>query len=167
MKHLFFVSAASLCAALSFFGQVRAQTSNPSRAYESKARPSGRVLNVDAEPLQKCSEQPLTGFYRDGFCSTGPTDRGTHVVCAEMTAEFLSFTKSRGNDLETPAPRHRFPGLKPGDRWCLCAARWREALEAERAPPVLLKATEVSAVRFVSAEALKAHRLRSPRSPSD
>lgn len=83
----------------------------------------------------------MTGFYRTGTCETGPLDAETHVICAQVTAEFLTFTKSRGNDLTTPAPGHGFPGLKPGDRWCLCATRWREALEAGVAPPVILTAT--------------------------
>jgi uncharacterized protein (DUF2237 family) len=108
-------------------------------------------------PLGVCSEQPLTGFYRDGCCHTGPQDTGKHVVCAVMTAEFLAFTKSRGNDLSTPVPAYRFPGLKPGDRWCLCALRWREAYEAGAAPPVVLEATNAAALRYVPLEALRAH----------
>lgn len=105
--------------------------------------------NVSGRPLDMCSTAPMTGFFRDGRCVTGPEDRGTHVVCATMTREFLEFTRSRGNDLSTPAPRYRFPGLKPGDRWCLCALRWKEALTAGKAPPVVLSATEISALRFV------------------
>lgn len=114
-------------------------------------------LSVESTPLTSCSEDPLTGFYRDGHCVTGPEDRGTHVVCARMTEGFLRFTRDRGNDLSTPAPRFRFPGLKPGDRWCLCALRWKEALEAGVAPPVVVEATEASALRFVSLGALRKH----------
>ena len=88
--------------------------------------------NVFGEPLQSCSERPRTGFYRTGCCHTGPEDVGLHTVCVEVTAEFLAFSKAAGNDLSTPHPEHGFPGLKPGDRWCLCAARWREAFEAGR-----------------------------------
>jgi hypothetical protein len=113
--------------------------------------------NVKGEALAICSQDPVTGFYRSGRCRTGPNDRGTHVVCAEMTREFLAFTKSKGNDLSTPAPRYRFPGLEPGDRWCLCALRWREALRAGKAPPVILDATEASALDAVEREALEAH----------
>ncbi|NEP44691.1 MAG: DUF2237 domain-containing protein, partial [Okeania sp. SIO2H7] len=92
--------------------------------------------NVLGGPLEVCCTSPMTGFYRDGFCRTGGGDYGSHVICAEVTAEFLEFTKSRGNDLSTPVPQYNFPGLKPGDRWCLCAARWQEAKEAGVAPPV-------------------------------
>ena len=84
--------------------------------------------NVYGEPLKSCSERPLTGFFRTGCCHTGPEDIGLHTVCIEVTADFLAFSKARGNDLSTPQPDFDFPGLKPGDRWCLCAARWREAL---------------------------------------
>ena len=115
--------------------------------------------NVLGEPLQSCSTAPLTGFFRSGCCDTGPEDRGLHVVCAQVTAEFLVFSRSRGNDLITPMPAYRFPGLKPGDRWCLCAARWREALEAGVAPPVLLAATHERALEVVSLADLKRHAL--------
>ncbi|MEM8583071.1 MAG: DUF2237 domain-containing protein [Bacteroidota bacterium] len=113
--------------------------------------------NVFGQDIVSCSTNPMTGFYRDGCCRTGEEDRGTHVVCARMTEAFLTFTKSRGNDLSTPNPRYRFPGLKPGDQWCLCALRWREAYEAGVAPPVVLEATHEKALRYVSLEALKAH----------
>ncbi|MEO1229261.1 MAG: DUF2237 domain-containing protein [Myxococcota bacterium] len=116
--------------------------------------------SVEGEVLEPCSKDPLTGFYRDGYCVTGPEDRGTHVVCAEMTEAFLRFTQSKGNDLSTPHPRYRFPGLKPGDRWCLCALRWREADRAGVAPPVILSATEASAERFVKRETLRRSRKR-------
>jgi uncharacterized protein (DUF2237 family) len=116
-----------------------------------------RGKNVLGGELQACCHEPKTGFYRDGFCSTGPQDVGMHVVCAEMTADFLQFTTDRGNDLSTPVPEYGFPGLKPGDRWCLCVTRWREALAANVAPPVFLEATHISALEFVSLEDLQAH----------
>ena len=115
--------------------------------------------NVLGGPLLPCSVAPLTGFFRDGCCNTGPDDAGLHVVCAEMTADFLAFSQSRGNDLMTPIPEFGFPGLKPGDRWCLCAARWEEARRAGMAPPVLLEATHVAALELCSLEDLKAHAL--------
>lgn len=118
-----------------------------------------RAKNVLGEPLQSCCTDPMTGFYRDGVCNTGPDDFGTHVVCAEMTAEFLSFTKSKGNDLSTPRPEYRFPGLKPGDGWCLCALRWKEAYEAGVAPPVRLASTHEKALEFVDLKVLKAHQV--------
>lgn len=107
------------------------------------------AANVLGEALQGCSDDPLTGFYRDGFCHTGESDTGTHVVCAEMTAEFLEYTASRGNDLSTPRPQWMFPGLKPGDRWCLCALRWKEALDAGMAPAVVLEATHIGVLEYV------------------
>ncbi len=116
-------------------------------------------LNVLGEPLQSCCTDPMTGFYRSGSCETGPQDFGAHVVCAEVTADFLAFSKSRGNDLSTPQPDFGFPGLKPGDRWCLCAARWVEALEAGTAPPVKLTATHERVLDFISLEVLKQHAL--------
>jgi uncharacterized protein (DUF2237 family) len=118
-----------------------------------------RQRNVLGEPLEPCSMAPLTGFYRTGCCETGPQDRGLHVVCAQVTAEFLAFTKARGNDLETPRPEFRFGGLKPGDRWCLCAQRWKEALDAGVAPPVVLMATNARALEVVQLEDLKRHAL--------
>ncbi len=114
-------------------------------------------LNVLGGPLEICGTSPATGFFRTGKCLTGPQDSGSHVVCAEVTAEFLAFTRSRGNDLSTPAPELGFPGLKPGDRWCLCALRWKEALEAGVAPPVILAATHRNVLRHVSLADLKAH----------
>lgn len=116
--------------------------------------------NVDGAPLATCSLAPKTGFHRDGLCTTGPSDRGKHVVCAEVTAEFLDYTAGRGNDLSTPSPAHDFPGLRPGDRWCLCASRWHEALAAGVAPPVLLEATSDAALRHVSRAELDAHAMR-------
>lgn len=116
--------------------------------------------NVFGEPLEPCSLAPMTGFYRDGCCETGPDDAGSHTVCAIMTEEFLRFSVSRGNDLVTPRPEYRFPGLKPGDRWCLCVARWEEARRAGVAPPVVLEATHEAALRVVELEDLveKAYR---------
>jgi uncharacterized protein (DUF2237 family) len=108
------------------------------------------------KPLEVCSVNPRTGFYRSGCCDTGAGDVGVHVVCAVMTEEFLAFTKSRGNDLSTPRPEFGFPGLKVGDRWCLCVKRWAEALEAGVSPPVVLEATHMAALEFVDLEDLKA-----------
>ena len=117
----------------------------------------GVQKNVLGEPLAPCSHDPLTGFFRDGCCNTGPQDRGRHVVCAEMTAEFLEFSRQRGNDLSTPRAEFGFPGLKPGDCWCLCAGRWREALDAGVAPPVFLLRTHEAALEYASLAALKRH----------
>lgn len=111
----------------------------------------------DRGPLRACSYDPLTGYFRDGCCHTGPHDVGRHVVCAKVTAEFLAFSLQRGNDLVTPRPQWRFAGLKPGDRWCLCALRWKEALEAGVAPPVILEATHEAALQVVSLADLQAH----------
>ena len=113
--------------------------------------------NVLGTPLQSCSTDPMTGFYRDGCCRTGPEDVGLHTVCAVMTTEFLEFSRSVGNDLSTPVPEYAFPGLKPGDRWCLCAERWKQALEAEKAPQVVLESTHVSTLEFVDLEDLERH----------
>ena len=110
--------------------------------------------NVLGEELETCSIQPLTGFYRTGCCETGPDDVGRHTVCAIMTADFLEFSRSRGNDLSTPAPQFGFPGLKAGDRWCLCLARWVEAYQANKAPWVLLRATHESVRKVVPMEIL-------------
>ncbi|MBW4454533.1 MAG: DUF2237 domain-containing protein [Nostoc indistinguendum CM1-VF10] len=117
--------------------------------------------NVIGGNLEVCCTSPITGFYRDGFCRTGGQDFGSHVVCAEVTLEFLEFTKLRGNDLSTPVPDFNFPGLKPGDRWCLCASRWQEALQAGVAPPVILSATHARALEMVSLDDLKKHGLTS------
>ena len=116
-------------------------------------------LNVLGEPLQPCSMNPLTGFYRDGCCKTGEDDRGKHIVCAQRTEDFLNYTKSRGNDLSTAIPQFGFPGLKPGDQWCLCASRWKEALDAGMAPPIRLRATHEAALEIVSLEELQHHAL--------
>jgi uncharacterized protein (DUF2237 family) len=101
----------------------------------------------------------MTGFFRDGCCETGPEDVGRHVVCAQVTREFLEFSRARGNDLVTPRPEFGFPGLRPGDRWCLCALRWREAREAGVAPPVVLGATHERALDIIDLQELKAHAL--------
>jgi uncharacterized protein (DUF2237 family) len=114
--------------------------------------------NVLGTPLQSCCTDPVTGFYRDGHCRTGPTDSGRHVVCAVMTEDFLTFTKARGNDLSTPVPQYQFPGLRPGDGWCLCALRWKEAYDAGLAPPVRLEATHEAALNFVTLEMLESRR---------
>ena len=113
--------------------------------------------NVLGGPLLACSYAPLTGFFRDGCCRTDDDDLGTHVVCAKVTAEFLDFSSDRGNDLVTPRPEYRFAGLKPGDRWCLCATRWLEALEAGVAPPVVLESTHARVLDFVKLEVLRRH----------
>jgi uncharacterized protein (DUF2237 family) len=125
-----------------------------------RGRPERPVArNVLGGPLLPCSVAPLTGFYRDGCCNTGPKDAGLHTVCAEMTEAFLAFSKARGNDLSTPIPALGFPGLAPGDRWCLCAARWEEARRAGLAPRVLLEATHVAALQVCRLEDLRAHAL--------
>ncbi|PSB07091.1 DUF2237 domain-containing protein [filamentous cyanobacterium CCP1] len=111
--------------------------------------------NVVGGILETCCTSPMTGFYRDGKCNTGAGDMGAHVVCAQMTEEFLTFTKAQGNDLSTPMPMFDFPGLKPGDRWCLCASRWKEALDDGMAPPVVLSATHASALEYVTLSELK------------
>ena len=118
------------------------------------------MKNVLGTPLQPCCTDPMTGYFRDGTCRTGPMDTGSHVVCAVMTEEFLSYTKSKGNDLSTPRPEYHFPGLKPGDGWCLCALRWKEADEAGLAPPVRLESTHDSALKFVKFEDLLQHKFQ-------
>ncbi len=114
-------------------------------------------LNVVGGSLRSCSNDPLTGFYRDGCCATAPEDIGSHTVCAIMTREFLDFSLIAGNDLSTPRPEWGFPGLSPGDRWCVCAARWLEAYRAGCAPAVVLAATHARALEVVPIEALSAH----------
>lgn len=115
------------------------------------------ATNVLGGPLQPCSVEPRTGFYRDGCCNTGPEDLGLHVVCTQVTAEFLEFSAETGNDLSTPMPEFGFPGLQPGDRWCVCAGRWREALDAGVAPPVVLSATHEETLAVVTLDDLKRH----------
>ena len=113
--------------------------------------------NVLGEQLQTCCTSPMTGYYRNGVCDTGAGDFGAHVVCAQVTEEFLNYTKSMGNDLSTPVPMYDFPGLKPGDKWCLCASRWKEAMDDGVAPKVVLSATHAAALEYVSLDELKQH----------
>ena len=123
----------------------------------NELRKPKQALNVLGETLAPCGQDPLTGFYRDGCCNTDYDDAGIHTVCVRVSREFLAFSKSRGNDLSTPAPRFGFPGLQPGDQWCLCAGRWREALDAGAAPPVVLAATHEETLAVVPLAALKRH----------
>lgn len=117
------------------------------------------VRNVLGENLRPCSMDPVTGFHRDGYCNCGPEDPGQHLVCVEVNAEFLAFSQERGNDLSTPYPQFGFPGLKPGDKWCLCLLRWIEAYKAGKAPPVDLESTHERVLELVSLEILQAHAL--------
>lgn len=126
-----------------------------------------RAKNVLGTPLETCCESPLTGFYRTGCCDTGPDDVGLHLVCAEMTADFLAFSRFQGNDLSTPEPEYGFPGLQPGDRWCLCVTRWQEAHAAGVAPLVYLAATHISTLEFVSLEELQEHAADRPATPQE
>ena len=118
---------------------------------------SREALNVLGTPLQTCSIEPLTGWFRDGCCRTGKGDGGVHFICSRVSERFLEFSRLRGNDLSTPRPEYGFPGLKPGDRWCLCAQRWVEAFEAGFAPQVVLEATHESALEFADLADLKKH----------
>lgn len=111
--------------------------------------------------MQPCCFEPLTGFYRDGYCRTGPGDHGVHTVCVVVNKDFLEFSASVGNDLSTPMPEYQFPGLVPGDKWCLCASRWEQAREAGMAPDVDLDATHLSSLEFVDLEDLQAHAVKS------
>jgi uncharacterized protein (DUF2237 family) len=115
--------------------------------------------NVLGGPLAPCSTAPRTGYYRDGCCNTGPEDVGLHIVCAQMTERFLAFSRAGGNDLSTPVPESGFPGLNAGDRWCICAGRWREAFDAGVAPPVILEATNEEALAVVRLADLQTHAL--------
>lgn len=123
-----------------------------------------QALNVLGTPLEVCCRSPLTGFYRTGYCETGPDDRGMHTVCAQVTQAFLEFTRKQGNDLVTPNPLYNFPGLKPGDRWCLCASRWEEARRAGVAPPVILTATHQKTLEIIPLAILQEYSLSSPPS---
>jgi hypothetical protein len=118
--------------------------------------------NVLGGELEECSRDPLTGFYRNGCCDTGGDDLGVHVVCAQVTAEFLEFSTRAGNDLATPRPEYGFAGLRPGDSWCLCASRWQEAFEAGAAPKVRLRATHIAALEWITLADLVAHALDAP-----
>jgi uncharacterized protein (DUF2237 family) len=120
-------------------------------------RQAESALNVLGQPLQPCGLDPLTGFYRDGCCNTGYDDVGIHTVCVRVTREFLAFSKKRGNDLTTPLPEAGFPGLRPGNQWCLCAGRWKEALDAGVAPPVVLASTHEETLAIVPLAELKRH----------
>jgi len=115
----------------------------------------GVVRNILGTELELCCTDPMTGFFRDGYCNTNQLDHGTHVVCAIVTEEFLAFTKSKGNDLSTPRPEHQFPGLKPGDGWCLCALRWKEAYKAGAAPPIRPEATHEKALEIIEKNILQ------------
>ena len=115
--------------------------------------------NVFGDALESCSKEPMTGFFRDGCCNTSTQDRGSHTVCAQVTEDFLYFSKSQGNDLSTPRPEFDFPGLKPGDRWCLCAQRWQEAFLAGMAPKVALESTHMAALEFCNLEDMQANAL--------
>ncbi len=117
-------------------------------------RPSISVLGAE---LASCSDRPKTGWFRDGCCNTDAADRGKHTICVQVTADFLSYSAARGNDLSTPSPDNGFPGLKPGDKWCLCASRWKEAFDAGKAPKVYLAATHEDTLTIVPLAALKAH----------
>lgn len=119
---------------------------------------TAQAQNVLGTALAPCSYDPLTGYFRDGCCKTDASDAGSHLICARVTQEFLEFSRLRGNDLSTPRPEHRFNGLVAGDRWCLCASRWAEALKAGCAPPVVLESTHINALNFVAIEQLEKHR---------
>ncbi len=129
------------------------EESNKIKTMENKTSPRGK--NVLGTELQIAGTDPVTGYYRDGFCTSGAEDRGVHVVAAVLTNAFLEFSKSRGNDLITPIPAYGFPGLKANDKWCLCASRWKEAYDAGVAPPVILEATHEKALRFATLEQLQ------------
>lgn len=124
-------------------------------------------INVFGEPIAECGTDPMTGFYRDGCCSTGPDDVGSHTVCAVVTEAFLTQQREAGNDLVTPRPEYHFAGLKPGDRWCVCAARWLQAHQAGCAPPVVLAATHQAATRIVPLETLRSYAADVPDDPGD
>ena len=122
-----------------------------------------KAMNVLGGDLETCSTSPMTGFFRNGCCDTGREDQGLHIVCVQVTRDFLEFSRRAGNDLSTPMPMHGFPGLKPGDRWCLCASRWQEALEAGSAPAVVLAATHVAALEWVNMDDLLKHAVDPPK----
>lgn len=124
--------------------------------------PKPPATNVFGEPLSPCSFKPLTGFFRDGCCRTNLDDEGTHVVCVVMTEEFLEFSASRGNDLSTPIPEYGFPGLRPGDQWCLCALRWQEAYLAGKAPKVVLESTDHHALDLIPLDVLRRYACAHP-----
>ena len=154
MRLALYLDGAAMLFLLSTFGYA-----NPNCSLESCSEKDNHPteLSVQKKPLKPCSTDPMTGFYRDSYCRTGANDRGIHVVCATMNQEFLSFTKSKGNDLSSPAPQYGFPGLKVGDRWCLCAARWKEAQQAGKAPTVVLESTSASALKITPLSLLRQH----------
>lgn len=125
--------------------------------------PVAASRNVLGGPLETCSTTPMTGFYRNGCCDVGSDDLGVHAVCTQVTAEFLAFSKAAGNDLTTPMPQYGFAGLKPGDRWCVCAARWKEALDAGAAAPIVLAATHEKMLEYVPLEVLKEYAVDSEK----
>lgn len=153
-----YISGGIALIALLAFASATHSNSNTMKANENND--NSDIKNVLGTSLQTCCTSPMTGFYRNGRCETGPTDYGTHVVCAEMTQDFLDYTKNRGNDLCTPRPEYSFPGLKVGDKWCLCALRWQEAFEAGFAPPVVLQSTHKKALKYIRLEDLKKHELK-------
>lgn len=129
---------------------------------KDRPNPQTEARNVLGGKLEPCSRQPMTGFFRDGCCNTGPEDVGSHTVCCMMTEGFLEFSKNAGNDLSTPMLQYGFPGLQPGDRWCLCAPRWQEAFEAGQAPKIVLAASHAAALQFVRLEDLIEHAVDAP-----
>jgi uncharacterized protein len=131
------------------------KTASPNACLAMPSTTESASKNVLGTQLESCCTTTMTGFYRNGRCETGPNDAGVHVVCAQVTDAFLQYSKSKGNDLMTPFPAYGFPGLKAGDKWCLCASRWKEAYEAGVAPPIFLASTHENALMFVSLEALK------------
>lgn len=139
-------------------------TRSESQPIAAHASDAAYATNLFGQTLIACSTDPMTGFFRDGCCHTGSEDSGRHLVCAVMTAEFLAFSREAGNDLSTPRPEWSFPGLKPGDRWCLCALRWKEAFEAGKAPQVVLEATNEKVLRLLRMEDLVAHAFKSQAS---
>ena len=149
---------------VSIFAQtVKTKNKKSSSSNACLAMPSqdkSPALNVLNSKLQTCCSTPVTGFFRDGRCDTGPSDNGIHVVCAQVTDAFLQFSKKNGNDLITPFPAFGFVGLKAGDKWCLCAARWKEAYEAGVAPPIVLESTHIKMLEFVTLDVLKEHALQ-------
>lgn len=127
---------------------------------EAEPAPTRPIRNVIGQPLQECGCQPLTGWFRDGSCRTDPADLGRHTVCCLITEAFLAYSRAQGNDLSTPAPAYGFPGLRPGDRWCVCARRWLEAYDDGLAPPVILEACEISTLEVIPLEVLQECALR-------
>ena len=138
-------------------GTISPVTRNSNLNLAVPALVSAMPTNVLGTELQPCCTDPMTGFYRDGYCRTGAFDDGVHVVCVQVTEEFLEYSQSVGNDLSTPMPEYDFPGLQPGDCWCLCASRWQQALEDGMAPKVKLSATHSSAIEFMDLADLQAH----------